>query len=344
MLLTTAIKPHAPQGRDEGAEGTTAHLQGAPAASSAPVRGGPPGSTRVPGGYREVVAETSLWRAAVRPRMLGLLVLLLAAAAVCGRLGAWQLERAEVRGAAAAQREAARVVTADPEPLADLLAPGQTFVGDLVARKALVSGTYDDDGTLLVTGREHAGRTDGYLVLTPLHVATPDGTAVLPVVRGWSPTPDVAPAPAGEVEVVGWLQAGEEAGTTPVDGRTDAISAPQLLTVWGGPVYTGYLVVQTGDPADPAGLEPLDPPTRAGSGLNVQNLAYAAQWWIFGLFAVGLWWRLVRDEAAGRPPLPGDGDASGAPPTDVDHGVPAHDGGVADGATPPDDRRVASGA
>ncbi|WP_230685068.1 hypothetical protein [Cellulomonas sp. JZ18] len=52
----------------------------------------------------------------------------------------------------------------------------------------------------------------------------------------------------------------------------------------------------------------LDPPTRAGTGLNVQNLAYAAQWWIFGLFAVGLWWRLVRDEAAGRPPVPGDED------------------------------------
>ncbi|WP_223305135.1 SURF1 family protein [Cellulomonas sp. B6] len=294
------------------------------------------------------MAETSLWRAAVRPRMLGLLVLLLAAAAVCGRLGAWQLERAEVRGAAAAQREAERVVTADPEPLADLLAPGQTFLGDLVARKAVVTGTYDDDATLLVTGREHAGRTDGYLVLTPLRVATADGTAVLPVVRGWSATPDVAAAPAGDVEVVGWLQAGEEAGAAPVDGRTDAISAPQLLAAWGGPVYTGYLVVQTSAPGDPAALEALAPPTLAGSGLNVQNLAYAAQWWIFGLFALGLWWRLVRDEAAGRPPLPGDVDPSGdgdpgdgVPDHDVpDHDVPGEDGADA-GSSP---RRVVSGA
>lgn len=247
-----------------------------------------------------------LWRAAVRPRMLALLVLFLAAAAVCGRLGAWQLERAEVRGAAAAEREAERVLTADPVPLADVLLPGGTFTGEMVARKVVVTGTYDDAATLLVTGRAHAGRTDGYLVLTPLRVATGAGEAVLPVVRGWSPTADVAPAPAGDVELVGWLQAGEEAGAAVVDGRTDAISPAQLVATWGGPLWPGYLVVQTGTPADPADLDGLDPPTRAGSGLNVQNLAYAAQWWIFGLFAVGLWWRLVRDEAAGRPPLPGD--------------------------------------
>ena len=267
------------------------------------------GRTAPSGGYRGGVADTptTLWRAAVRPRMLGLLVVLLAAAAVCGRLGAWQLERAEVRGAASAAREAARVVTADPEPLADLLVPGQTFAGDLVARKVVVTGTFDDDETLLVTGRAHDGRTDGYLVLTPLRVSTAGGTAVLPVVRGWSPTEQVAAAPAGDVEVVGWLQVAEAAGERVVDGRTDAISAAQLLAAWGGPIYTGYLVVQTSVPADPAavdGLEGLAPPTRAGSGLNVQNLAYAAQWWIFGLFAVGLWWRLVRDEAAGHPGVP----------------------------------------
>ena len=265
---------------------------------------------------------TSLWRAAVRPRMLGLLVVLLAAAAVCARLGVWQLERAEVRGAASAEREAERILTADPEPLADLLAPGETFVGELVAAKAVVTGTYDDAATLLVSGRSHDGRAEGYLVMTPLRVPTDEGTAVLPVVRGWSATDDVPPAPAGDVEVVGWLQVGEEAGSAVVDGRADAISPAQLLTVWGGPVYTGYLVVQTSDPADPAGLEPLEPPRRADSGLNVQNLAYAAQWWIFGLFVAALWWRLVRDEAAGRPALPGDG---GPPPTGAEPDVPGTD-------------------
>ena len=256
--------------------------------------------------------------------MIGLLVLLLAAAAVCARLGVWQLERAEVRGAASAEREAERVLTADPVPLADVLVPGQTFTGEMVARKVEATGTFDDARTLLVTGRAHDGRTDGYLVLTPLLVGTADGTAALPVVRGWSAGEDVAPAPAGEVTVVGWLQAGEEAGAAAVDGRTDAISPAQLVVTWGSPVHTGYLVTQTSDPADPADLELLDPPRKAGGGLNVQNLAYAAQWWIFGIFAVGLWWRLVRDEAAGGPPLPADpaGGPSG-PPSDPSSDPPS---------------------
>ena len=42
--------------------------------------------------------------------------------------------------------------------------------------------------------------------------------------------------------------------------------------------------------------------TKPGAGLNIQNLAYAAQWWIFGAFAVLLWLRLVRDEARGSGP------------------------------------------
>ncbi|MFC8192753.1 SURF1 family protein [Cellulomonas sp. NPDC057328] len=274
-------------------------------------------------------APTSVWRAAVRPRMLGLLVLLLAAAAVCGRLGAWQLERAEVRGAAAEERRAAEVAEADPVPLADVLVPGASVTGEMVARKVVVTGTWEP-GTLLVEGRAHDGATEGALVLTPLRVdgagaeeqgagagqpgaggqaadAHATGGTLLPVVRGWTPgTEPVADVPAGPVTVVGWLQGGEEAGAAVVDGRTDAISPAQLVHVWGAPVYTGYLVVASVEPADPADLELLAPPTRAGTGLNIQNLAYAAQWWIFGLFAVGLWWRLVRDEAAGRPPIPGD--------------------------------------
>lgn len=276
-------------------------------------------------------APTSVWRAAVRPRMLGLLVLLLAAAAVCGRLGAWQLERAEVRGAAAEERRAEEIEAAEPVPLGDVLQPGASVTGDMVARKVVVTGTWDAAGTLLVEGRVHDGATEGALVLTPLRVdvgageagagGTGTGTdgALLPVVRGWTPGGVAVPdPPSGPVTVTGWLQGGEEAGAPVVDGRTDAVSPAQLVHTWGAPVYTGYLVVQSVAPADPADLELLDPPTRAGTGLNVQNLAYAAQWWIFGAFAVGLWWRLVRDEAAGRPPVPGDEGGEGPPPAPED--------------------------
>ena len=250
-------------------------------------------------------------RAAVRPRMLVLLVLLLAAAALCARLGAWQLDRAQVHGAAAAERHTAELVAAAAVPLDDVLVPQTTFTGDLVGRKVAVTGTYDADGQLLVTGRAHDGTT-GLLVLTPL--TTTDG-AVLPVVRGWVATPADADAPpAGTVDVTGYLQASEQAGTGVADGRTDAISSAELLNSWGGPIYTGYLVVSSSDPAQSTTSTLLDPPTKPGAGLNIQNLAYAAQWWIFGAFAVLLWLRLVRDEARGSGPAVSPAEDAAAAP------------------------------
>jgi cytochrome oxidase assembly protein ShyY1 len=254
---------------------------------------------------------TSMLRAAVRPRMLALLVLMLAAAAVCARLGVWQLDRAHV-GAQADEPVAGQQTTA---PLDDVLQPQTSFRGDLVARQVAVTGTFEADGQLLVTGRVVDGRP-AYLVLTPLRVASAGGgdvaAAVLPVVRGWVASPDDAASldvPAGEVEVTGYLQASEASGALdPSAATTDAISSAQLVNVWGGPIYSGYLALAGSDPAQPAGLTPLPPLVPDdGEGWDLRNLGYAAQWWIFGVFAAGLWVRLVRDEAHGEP-RPGMGD------------------------------------
>lgn len=253
---------------------------------------------------------TTMLRAALRPRMLVILVLLLAAAAVCARLGVWQLDRAQVRGASAEARHTAALAAAPPVPLASVFQPQTSFTGPLVGRKVAVTGTYDPAGQLLVPNRVHDGQP-GYLVLTPLHVST-GGSPVLPVVRGWVASPaDADVPPTAPVSLVGYLQVSEEAGSGVADGRTDAISSPVLLNAWGGPIYTGYLVVASSDPAQSSSVVMLDPPTRPGAGLNVQNLSYAAQWWIFGAFAVLLWLRLVRDEARGARD---DGDIPPADP------------------------------
>ncbi|MGN8246589.1 SURF1 family protein [Cellulomonas soli] len=267
---------------------------------------------------------TTLLRAALRPRMIALLLLLLAAAAVCGRLGAWQLDRAELRGHAAAQREEAARLAADPLPLEDVLAPQETFTGDVLGRKVVVRGEYEGAGQLLVADRA-ADDVPGMLVLTPLRVSEgPDAGAVLPVVRGWLPLAEATaalaasagsapPAPTGQVEVVGFLQLSEQAGTGAQDGVVDAISSADLLNVWDGPIYTGYLVLASSDPDQGERPTVLDPQAGDTGGLNIQNLAYAAQWWIFGAFAVGLWLRLVRDEAAGGPPRGEDPAPQAAP-------------------------------
>lgn len=270
-------------------------------------------------------ARRPFWAVALQPRMIGILLLFLLAAAVCGRLGVWQLDRAYQRAELAAQQEAAEQAAHRPEALGDLLAPQTSFPGELVGTEAWVTGTYEPEGQMLVAGRSLDGRT-GYLVLTPLRVSD-DGTGgaswadlsgppVLPVVRGWtdSPTPsDVAlEVPDGEVRVTGWLQASESVqdGGEPLpddpDGPplTDSVATGALVNVWGGPIYSGYAVLTSSDPAQPSaadgGPAPLPRPVLEGSdGVNLQNLFYALQWWVFGLFAVLLWVRLVRDEAGG---------------------------------------------
>ncbi|NKY10765.1 SURF1 family protein [Cellulomonas hominis] len=237
--------------------------------------------------------------------MIGLLVLFLAVAAVCGRLGAWQLERAEVRGAAAQAQKLAEVEAQEPVPLEDVLAPQSAFDGGLVGRRVEASGEYEADGQLLVADRALAGRS-GYLVLTPLRVASADPDAdgaVLPVVRGWvaeaDPGSPLVAVPDGPVTVTGYLQASEDSGEphgSQAAGTTDSISSAELLGVWGGPIWTGYAVLTSSEPAQDAGIELLPPPTRSGTGLNIQNLGYAAQWFVFGGFAVFLWVRLLKDE------------------------------------------------
>ncbi len=156
----------------------------------------------------------------------------------------------------------------------------------------------------MVSDRALDGRT-GSLVLTPLRVAGGAGDgAVLPVARGWVASPDDAvPPPSGEVVLTGFLQSSEAAGALDEGaGTAESISPAQLVNVWGGPIYTGYLVLTTSNPAQEGALALLPAPeARGGGGLNFQNLGYALQWWIFGVFAVGLWVRLVRDEAAGDP-------------------------------------------
>ncbi|PJI94851.1 cytochrome oxidase assembly protein ShyY1 [Luteimicrobium subarcticum] len=260
--------------------------------------------------------------------MIGLLVALLALAAVFGALGKWQLDRAYERGHTAQQhtldQRLADEEAAGPQGLGTVLPPQSTFTNAMVGELVEVSGAYEPDGQVLVPGRALDGRT-GYLVVTPLRV-TDDGTGgaswadlsgapVLPVVRGWvagtdTPTPPVPPA--GTVHLTGYLQASE--ATTADDGlpagQTRSVSSGALANRWGGPIYAGYLVVRpaadgggTGAPtvtdaADaPVGvLVALPRPVAEGAGgVNFQSLSYAFQWWLFACFAVFVWWRIVRD-------------------------------------------------
>lgn len=249
-------------------------------------------------------------RTAFAPRMLLMLVLFLAAATVCARLGVWQIDRAQERGAMSAKHEAEEAALERPTELGEVLAPQTGFPGALVGKQVRVTGEFEPTGQLFVEGRVHDGEL-GYLVLTPMRV-TDDGTAgaswadlsgapVLPVIRGWVAEPGDFEPPSGDVEVTGYLQASEAVALGMVDQNvTDSISSGALANRWGGPIYSGYLVQSASNPAgDPAVLVLPRPTIEGGTGLNLQNLFYAIQWWVFGGFAVALWIRLVRDETRG---------------------------------------------
>lgn len=261
-------------------------------------------------------------RTARSPRMLGILVVLLAIAAVCARLGVWQLDRAQESARAA--EEAAAADVAEAVPLEDVLAPQVTFTGAADRRLVVARGGFGTD-EVLVPGRERDGQV-GYLVVAPFIV---DGTgATLAVVRGWVADPaDAAAAPAttGATTVTGVLQVGEaahDAAALP-PGQVAAVSPALLVNRWGGPTYTGYLIA-----TDDQGLPSAPLPAPPSGAWDLQNLAYAAQWWVFGGFAIALWVRLVRDEARRAVRAPEADAAADAP----DQGA-AEESGPAAGAS-----------
>lgn len=246
-------------------------------------------------------------RTALRPRMLGLLALMVAATLVCGLLASWQWDRAH---RALTSRDDGPVSLGQVQ---DVLEVGGAVTNDMVGNLVDATGTFDPAQQLLVPGRRIDG-ADATIVISALHLDLPDGsTAHLPVARGWLPTAEVTgadgeldpslapPPPTGQVQITGRIEASEAASDGIRDGIASEIATPLLVNEWGGPMYAGY-VAQT---SQAEGLAPMPTAQSAFTrGLDWQNIGYAAQWILFGAFFLYLWWRSVRtaylDELADR--------------------------------------------
>jgi hypothetical protein len=98
----------------------------------------------------------------------------------------------------------------------------------------------------------------------------------------------------------GRLQPGEDSGGAtfePTAGTYDAMSIPQLTNVLHGDLFSGYAL--TSDAEITAGLRPVElPDPHVSWTVGLRNLAYALQWWVFGLFAGFMWWRMLTDALA----------------------------------------------
>ena len=111
-----------------------------------------------------------------------------------------------------------------PEPIGDLVTLSRMSTG-IEWRSIEVTGTYQPDVQFVVVNRSHGG-VAGDLVVTPMLLE--DGRTLL-VQRGFVPLGQTAaPAPAGEVEIVGRLRELAATGVDAISIGALTHSAPAL--------------------------------------------------------------------------------------------------------------------
>jgi len=253
-----------------------------------------------------------VYRFLATPKWIAFGLLMVAMAAVMVGLGRWQLDRYHLRSANNDRVDAADRGTPTPLDAAMPVPDPHAGPGAVAAPpgkdhqwiKTTATGRYDTGHEILVRSRTLNGNV-GFEIVTPLVLA--DGTAVL-VDRGWTApasggamvTPDVPPAPSGEVTVVGRVHLPESrAGTvTTRDGRLTVrrISPRALAASMPYPIYGGYVTMEQQTPPADQRLAAIAPDRENAW----QNAGYVIQWWLFaGVTLVGFGY-LARREAHNR--------------------------------------------
>ena len=221
------------------------------------------------------------------PRLLALHALAVVAIVACLLMGLWQL------GVYGSKHEDAAedIRTAAPVDLLTVWGPDDPFTADLTERQVWVRGEFTGDQFLV---RRAPGR---YWVVAPLRV---EGTkSMLLIVRGWTDERLASPdRPRGTVTFRAILQPGEDRSDAgafdPTAGVYGLLSIPQLANVLHGDLFSGFALTDAA--GINAGLRPVEPPDPHISWtVGLRNLAYALQWWVFGLFAGFMWWRIATD-------------------------------------------------
>ena len=203
-----------------------------------------------------------------------LVLVSLVVAAVCVRLGVWQLDRLAERRRANAEIAGRRAAAPFAVVAADALADS------MWQRRVVVRGAADYARERVWAGRTFEG-TPGVAIVTPVRLA--DGSAVL-VDRGWVPSPD-----ARTIDAAG----AREADTVEVTGL--AVRAPRsrgdvdpAALADSFPYRLAPLVVQWLPDGEPwsASQTPLRRWEASPLG-DGPHLWYAIQWFAFAAIAVG---------------------------------------------------------
>lgn len=248
-------------------------------------------------------AEPSNLRLLLQPKLLGLHLFAVVALIFTILMGLWQLGVYDDRQVS----ERADRQTVPTVPLSQVLGPDEVFTGKANHRPVTASGQFaPGDEQFWVSGRELDGRSGYWLVAPFLVDDQPEAASGRPrallVVRGWAAdNGTLRSTPGGGVELAGVLEPGEESDGGIDERRTTAsIRIPLLINELPYDLYSGFAIVTDQQPADTAGLDRVAPPRPDASWTSgLRNLAYAIQWWVFGAFAVFMWWRMSRDVIAG---------------------------------------------
>ncbi len=183
-------------------------------------------------------------------------------AAVCVRLGLWQLDRLAQR-----RERNATIAAAFREPPAPL----EQLRGDSLRRfrRVIVRGQWDYARETTIAGRTRSG-SPGVHIVTPMRLA--DGTVIF-VNRGWVYSPD-----ARTVDLTGWHEG--EAGE--VVGYIDLVPPSVRATV-----ATPYVVALADSVAAPS-VEPSRPARLPAPAFRDDgpHLNYAVQWFSFAAIAL----------------------------------------------------------
>lgn len=235
------------------------------------------------------------WRRAAVATLLMLLALSGTAA-----LGVWQYTVAHRDDVSRA------VLQAPPVNVTELVQAGDYVPESAYGRAVTANGVLDCERSYLAG---QLGRTAPWLVC-PLQL--PNGQ-VIATVLGMQPVA-AQPINGGSVQLTGRLQPAQSseavAAVYVAAPQVDYITTADSAMRWQTDVLDGYLLVDA-ELSDRFGLiavpraELVLPP----AGIQLRNLFYAWQWWIFAGFAVFIWARYLRDERnALRRPAAGSAD------------------------------------
>lgn len=228
------------------------------------------------------------------PGLIGLHVFAVAAIVFCVVMGLWQAGAYDDRQ----HEEQAEKRVVPTVALESLWKPGETFLKTFNHRPVTAVGQFGPASEQFwVTGKQEGDRTGAWL-MAPF-VVEQTGDALL-VARGWAAEPGALPeVPDGQLTINAVLEPGEKAGE-PFDETNRTIGSvriPALLNEFSYDLYSGFAINL--DEAVAGSLKLVTPPTPNDVSWTqgLRNLAYALQWWVFGLFAAFMWWRMTVETA-----------------------------------------------